>query len=60
MSFSAHADGNNIYNIINVTNIYIIIAQYKQAKGILELIKHCEPKAVMLVHGEKSRMEVLS
>jgi integrator complex subunit 11 len=29
---------------------------HADAKGILGLIKHCEPSNIMLVHGEKSRM----
>ena len=30
---------------------------HADAKGILNLIRHCEPKNVVFVHGEKSRME---
>lgn len=33
---------------------------HADAKGILNLIKHVEPKNVMLVHGEKNKMEILS
>lgn len=32
---------------------------HADAKGILQLIRQCEPKAVVLVHGEKSKMGVL-
>ena len=33
---------------------------HADSKGILNLIKHCEPEAVVLVHGEKNRMEVFA
>jgi Zn-dependent metallo-hydrolase RNA specificity domain len=33
---------------------------HADSKGILNLIKHCEPENVVLVHGEKNRMEVFS
>ena len=32
---------------------------HADAKGILNLIKHVDPENVMLVHGEKSKMEKL-
>src|SRR6266542_793395 len=32
---------------------------HADAKGILQLIKQCDPKNVMLVHGEKAKMEFL-
>jgi integrator complex subunit 11 len=32
---------------------------HADAKGILQLIQMCEPKNVMLVHGEKAKMAVL-
>ncbi|KAI8806327.1 beta-lactamase-like protein, partial [Cladochytrium replicatum] len=32
---------------------------HADAKGIMELINMCEPRNVMLVHGEKLKMEVL-
>ena len=33
---------------------------HADSKGILELLSHLEPKNVMLVHGEKEKMKVLS
>lgn len=33
---------------------------HADSKGIINLIKHCEPENVVLVHGEKNRMEVFS
>eukprot|EP01017_Pseudomicrothorax_dubius_P007620 TRINITY_DN12389_c0_g1_i1.p1 TRINITY_DN12389_c0_g1~~TRINITY_DN12389_c0_g1_i1.p1 ORF type:complete len:289 (+),score=61.30 TRINITY_DN12389_c0_g1_i1:3-869(+) len=33
---------------------------HADARGILNLIRHVEPKNVMLVHGEKKKMDVLS
>ena len=33
---------------------------HADSKGILNLIKHCEPESVVLVHGEKNRMEVFA
>lgn len=33
---------------------------HADSKGILNLIKHCEPENVVLVHGEKNRMEVFA
>ncbi len=59
MSFSAHADGfwkKFIFLIVWLIYNWFI----NLAKGILELIKHSEPKNVMLVHGEKKRMDILS
>jgi len=32
---------------------------HADAKGILGLIRHCEPKNVVFVHGEKGKMEIL-
>jgi integrator complex subunit 11 len=32
---------------------------HADAKGILQLIKQCDPRNVMLVHGEKAKMEFL-
>lgn len=33
---------------------------HADSKGILELLSQLEPKNVMLVHGEKEKMKVLS
>lgn len=32
---------------------------HADAKGIMQLIQHCEPSKVLLVHGEASKMEFL-
>jgi Cft2 family RNA processing exonuclease len=32
---------------------------HADAKGIMQLIRHCEPKNVVLVHGEGAKMEFL-
>ena len=32
---------------------------HADAKGIMQLIRHCEPKNVMLVHGENAKMDFL-
>ena len=32
---------------------------HADSKGIMELLTHCEPKNVILVHGEKEKMNVL-
>ena len=33
---------------------------HADAKGIMQLIRHCDPSNVVLVHGEASKMEFLS
>jgi Cft2 family RNA processing exonuclease len=35
---------------------HLSFSAHADAKGILQLIRHCEPRAVMLVHGEKNKM----
>jgi Cft2 family RNA processing exonuclease len=32
---------------------------HADAKGIMQLIQYCEPKNVMLVHGENEKMDFL-
>ena len=32
---------------------------HADAKGIMQLIRHCQPRNVMLVHGENEKMEFL-
>jgi integrator complex subunit 11 len=32
---------------------------HADAKGIMQLIRHCEPKNVVLVHGESLKMDFL-
>ena len=38
---------------------YMSFSAHADAKGIMQLIRHCEPKNVMLVHGEALKMEFL-
>jgi integrator complex subunit 11 len=33
---------------------------HADSKGIMELLTHLEPRNVMLVHGEREKMKVLS
>ena len=39
---------------------YMSFSAHADAKGIMQLIRQCQPKHVMLVHGEASKMEFLS
>ena len=38
---------------------YMSFSAHADAKGIMQLIKMCEPANVMLVHGENLKMEFL-
>lgn len=38
---------------------YMSFSAHADAKGIMQLIQNCEPKNVMLVHGEADRMQFL-
>ncbi|GAB6022933.1 Integrator complex subunit 11 [Chamberlinius hualienensis] len=38
---------------------YMSFSAHADAKGIMQLIRHCEPKNVMLVHGEDLKMDFL-
>ena len=38
---------------------YMSFSAHADAKGIMQLIQYCEPKNVMLVHGEAAKMEFL-
>jgi integrator complex subunit 11 len=38
---------------------YMSFSAHADAKGIMQLIQHCEPRNVMLVHGEAEKMEFL-
>lgn len=38
---------------------YMSFSAHADAKGIMQLIQYCEPKNVMLVHGEFAKMEFL-
>lgn len=38
---------------------YMSFSAHADAKGIMQLIQNCEPRNVMLVHGEAAKMEFL-
>ncbi|KAK6635420.1 Integrator complex subunit 11 [Polyplax serrata] len=38
---------------------YMSFSAHADAKGIMQLIQYCEPKNVLLVHGEANKMEFL-
>ena len=38
---------------------YMSFSAHADAKGIMQLISWCEPKNVMLVHGEAAKMDFL-
>ncbi|XP_046999505.1 integrator complex subunit 11 [Schistocerca americana] len=38
---------------------YMSFSAHADAKGIMQLIQYCEPKNVLLVHGEATKMEFL-
>jgi len=38
---------------------YLSFSAHADAKGIMQLIRHCEPKNILLVHGEAAKMEFL-
>lgn len=38
---------------------HLSFSAHADAKGIIQLIRDCEPRNVFLVHGEKAKMEVL-
>ncbi len=38
---------------------YMSFSAHADAKGIMQLVSWCEPKNVMLVHGEAAKMEFL-
>ena len=44
---------------VNLQVKNLSFSAHVDAKGILQLIKQCEPKNVVLVHGEKSKMQFL-
>ncbi|KAI7882995.1 Metallo-hydrolase/oxidoreductase [Lichtheimia hyalospora FSU 10163] len=49
---------NEIHVNLQVRNLSF--SAHADAKGIMQLIRHCEPRHVVLVHGELSSMEFLS
>ena len=44
---------------VNLSVQYLSFSAHADASGIMQLIRQCEPKAVMLVHGEGGKMEFL-
>jgi len=38
---------------------YMSFSAHADAKGIMQLICQCEPKNILLVHGEAAKMEFL-
>ncbi len=44
---------------VNLQVKNLSFSAHADAKGILQLIKQCDPRNVMLVHGEKAKMEFL-
>nr|XP_053637705.1 integrator complex subunit 11-like isoform X2 [Cherax quadricarinatus] len=44
---------------VNLAVEYMSFSAHADAKGIMQLIRHCEPKNVMLVHGENAKMDFL-
>jgi integrator complex subunit 11 len=59
-------DGQKVIDVDRFTRIHVNLqvqnlsfSAHADAKGILQLIKMCGPKNVVLVHGEKGKMAVL-
>lgn len=50
---------NKQYIDVKMAVEYMSFSAHADAKGIMQLIQQCEPKSVMLVHGEASKMEFL-
>ncbi|XP_076039940.1 integrator complex subunit 11 [Oratosquilla oratoria] len=44
---------------VRLTVEYMSFSAHADAKGIMQLIRHCEPRNVMLVHGENVKMDFL-
>lgn len=44
---------------VNLAVEYMSFSAHADAKGIMQLIRHSEPKNVMLVHGENAKMDFL-
>ena len=47
-------------NIKELQVKYLAFSLHTDAKGIIDLVQHVDPAAVMLVHGEKPKMEFLA
>ena len=45
-------------SLINILLCFVCSA-HADAKGIMQLVRQCEPKNVLLVHGEAGKMEFL-
>lgn len=44
---------------VNLSVEYMSFSAHADAKGIMQLVRHCEPKNVLLVHGENAKMDFL-
>ncbi|KAF8567376.1 hypothetical protein P879_03590 [Paragonimus westermani] len=44
---------------VNMRVEYLSFSAHADARGIMQLISHCQPRQVMLVHGEASKMDFL-
>ena len=54
-----------IFVLLQVVDIkmqvqYMSFSAHADAKGIMQLIRMCEPENVMLVHGESTKMDFLA
>ncbi|KAK4328769.1 hypothetical protein Pmani_000828 [Petrolisthes manimaculis] len=45
---------------VNLSVEYMSFSAHADAKGIMQLVRHCEPHNVLLVHGENVKMEFLT
>ncbi|XP_078616191.1 integrator complex subunit 11-like [Branchiostoma floridae x Branchiostoma japonicum] len=45
---------------VRMTVEYMSFSAHADAQGIMQLIRYCEPRNVMLVHGEEQKMDFLS
>lgn len=44
---------------VKISVQYMSFSAHADAKGIMQLIHYCQPKNVLLVHGEVTKMEFL-
>ncbi|TGZ57299.1 hypothetical protein CRM22_009952 [Opisthorchis felineus] len=44
---------------VNMRVEYLSFSAHADARGIMQLISHCQPRNVLLVHGEASKMDFL-
>ena len=51
-------DGKDVFVKIRIFSMSF--SAHADAKGIMELLNHLEPSNVVLVHGEKEKMRILS